>query len=34
LGFIRVISSPAGKLIDPKQSYAWYSLNYRLGVKW
>ena len=33
-GFVRVLSSPAGRLIDPKQSYGWYSLNYRLGLKW
>jgi hypothetical protein len=34
LGFVRVLSSPGGTLIDPKQSYGWYSLNYRLGIKW
>ncbi len=33
-GFVRVLSSPAGKLIDPKQSYPWFSLNYRIGLKW
>lgn len=33
-GFVRILSSPAGPLISPKQSYGWYSLNYRVGVKW
>jgi hypothetical protein len=33
-GFVRVLSSPAGKLINPKQSYGWYSLNYRVGLSW
>lgn len=32
-GFVRIISSPALP-VDPKQAHAWYSLNYRLGVKW
>ncbi|MDO9000825.1 MAG: hypothetical protein Q7W45_13740 [Bacteroidota bacterium] len=33
-GFVRILSSPAGPLISPKQSYGWYSINYRVGIKW
>jgi hypothetical protein len=33
-GFVRIFNSPAGPLIDSNQSYGWYSLNYRLGVRW
>jgi hypothetical protein len=33
-GFVRILSSPLGTLINPRQSYGWYSLNYRLGVRW
>jgi hypothetical protein len=33
-GFIRILSSPAGTVVDPRQSYGWYSLNYRLGFNW
>ena len=33
-GLVRILSSPAGALISPKQSYGWYSLNYRVGIKW
>lgn len=33
-GFVRILSSPAGNLISPKQSYAWCSVNYRVGIKW
>lgn len=33
-GLVRILSSPAGALISPKQSYAWYSVNYRVGIKW
>lgn len=32
-GFIRILSSNALRS-DSKQSLMWYSLNYRLGVKW
>jgi hypothetical protein len=33
-GLVRILSSPAGALISPKQSYAWCSVNYRVGIKW
>lgn len=33
-GFVRVLSIAGSTLIDPKQSYSWFSLNYRVGVKW
>jgi hypothetical protein len=33
-GLARILSSPAGALISPKQSYAWCSVNYRVGIKW
>jgi hypothetical protein len=33
-GFVRVLSSRAGARIDPKQSYAWGSITYRIGVNW
>jgi hypothetical protein len=33
-GLVRILSSPAGALISPKQSYGWFSVNYRVGIKW
>lgn len=33
-GFVRVLSIAGSTLIDPKQSYSWFSLNYRVGIKW
>jgi hypothetical protein len=33
-GFVNILSSPAGNLINPNQSYLWISINYRAGVKW
>lgn len=33
-GFVRILSSPLGLLIDPKQSYGWYSINYRVSIPW
>jgi hypothetical protein len=33
-GFVRVLSSSALRITDVKQSHMWYSLNYRLGLKW
>jgi len=33
-GMVRILSSPGGARISPKQSYAWFSMNYRLGIKW
>jgi hypothetical protein len=32
-GFVRVLSSRAGTLIDARQSYWWFSFNYRLGFR-
>ncbi|PBQ31709.1 hypothetical protein CNR22_07980 [Sphingobacteriaceae bacterium] len=32
-GFVRILSSNSLKT-DPKQSHMWFSLNYRLGIKW
>lgn len=34
LGFVRILSSQAGKRINPKQSYGWASINYRIGINW
>ena len=31
-GFVRVLSSPAGNRINPKESFGWFSINYRLGL--
>jgi len=33
-GVVRILSSPAGTLISPKQSYASFSINYRFGIRW
>jgi hypothetical protein len=33
-GFVRVLSSRAGTLINPKESFGWASINYRLGFNW
>jgi hypothetical protein len=33
-GFARIISAPVIQIADPKQSYPWYSINYRLSLKW
>lgn len=33
-GFARILSSAAGNRISPKQSYAWGSINYRIGFNW
>jgi hypothetical protein len=33
-GFVRILASPGSQIINPKQSYAWYSINYRVGIKW
>ncbi|MCE3260832.1 MAG: hypothetical protein K0S12_2473, partial [Bacteroidetes bacterium] len=31
IGFARILSSQAGNLISPKQSYGWGSINYRVS---
>lgn len=31
-GFVRILSSPAGNRINPKESYGWMSINYRIGL--
>jgi hypothetical protein len=33
-GFVRILSSPAGNQINPRQSYAWGSINYKIGFTW
>lgn len=33
-GFAHILSSPLGQRISPKQSYGWYSLNYRVSIRW
>jgi hypothetical protein len=33
-GFVRLLDTPAGRLISPKQCYGWYSINYRVGINW
>jgi hypothetical protein len=32
-GFVRIISSSFSRA-NPRESYGWYSFNYRLGIKW
>lgn len=34
IGFVRILSSQAGNRINPKQSYGWLSVNYRVGINW
>jgi len=33
-GFARILSLSGNNRINSKQSYVWYSLNYRLSIKW
>lgn len=33
-GFVRLITAPNGILVDPRQSYGWFSISYKLGFKW
>ncbi len=33
-GFVRILSSPFGRLINPRQSYSWISINYRVSLCW
>jgi hypothetical protein len=33
-GFARIISTPVGNIVDPKQSFGWMSVNYRLSFRW
>lgn len=33
-GFVRILSSPAGNLISPKETFGWASINYRIGFGW
>jgi hypothetical protein len=33
-GFVRILSSPAGNRINPKESYSWASFTYRIGFGW
>jgi hypothetical protein len=33
-GFLRVISVSSTQTLNPKQSYGWGSVNYRLGIRW
>lgn len=33
-GFVRAISVGASPTVNPKQSIAWGSINYRLGIRW
>jgi hypothetical protein len=33
-GFVKLLSTPSGAIIDPRQAYAWYSINYRVGFNW
>lgn len=33
-GFARILSSPGSRQINSKESYGWYSINYRLGIRW
>ncbi|MDI1354318.1 MAG: hypothetical protein PSX36_05350 [bacterium] len=33
-GFARILTAPPGSITDPKQSYGWGSVNYRISFKW
>lgn len=33
-GFLRIISLPYTNNVNSKQAYTWYSINYRVGIKW
>jgi hypothetical protein len=33
-GFVRIVSAPTGNLINPRQSFGWLSLNYRVSLRW
>jgi hypothetical protein len=33
-GFVRILSSPAGNLISPKETFGWGSVNYKIGFGW
>ena len=33
-GFVNILSAPGGRVIAPKNFYGWYSINYRLGIRW
>lgn len=33
-GFVNILSAPGGRVIQPKNFYGWYSINYRLGIRW
>jgi len=33
-GIARILSAQGGTRINPKQSYSWFSVNYRLSFKW
>jgi hypothetical protein len=33
-GFARIVSTPAGNIVDPRQSFGWMSINYRLSFSW
>lgn len=33
-GFVQVLNVPSGSGINPDQLYGWFSLNYRVGLRW
>ena len=33
-GFLRIVSLPFTNNVNSKQAYTWYSINYRVGIKW
>lgn len=33
-GFVQLLNVPSGSGIDPDQLYGWFSLNYRIGLRW
>lgn len=33
-GFARIVEAPGSGIINTKNSYGWYSVNYRLGIRW
>lgn len=33
-GFVNILSAPGGRVVSPDNFYGWYSINYRLGIRW
>lgn len=33
-GFARIVTAASSRVANPKHSYGWFSINYRIGFKW